>query len=112
MPTPIPFSVVSPVFSVVRWVALTSLVSLTVVFVACDPGIELTAVNNTEVPVCVYDSGNYEDGEKRPVTTGREGRCSPLEPHTSTTWATLCYEDSTKWVVVGLAANHRGLYAR
>src|SRR4030042_3791618 len=97
---------------IMRWVAIAFLVLLSAVLVACDPGIGLTMVNNADIPVCFYSSGNYEDGKDRPDTTDPGEVCATVEPPTSNTWAVLCYDDSTKWVVLTLGAGGREIYAQ
>jgi hypothetical protein len=94
-----------------RWALLTFLILVTVILVACDPGITMTVVNNTDVPICWYSSGNYGDGKNFPDTTDPK-YCMLVEPGGRCDAGVLCHSDSMKWVVLTLGVGGQEIYAK
>ena len=94
-----------------RWALLAFLILVTVTLVACDPGIGMTVVNNTDVPICWYSSGVYGAGKNFPDTTDPEG-CMSVEPGGRLVVGVGCYSDSTKWVVLTLGVGGQEIYAK
>ena len=95
-----------------RWALLPFLILVAVILVACDPGIGMTVVNNTDVPICWYSSGVYGAGKKFPDTADPEG-CMLVEPGGRLDDVLVgCLSRDTKWVVLTLGVGGREIYAR
>ena len=95
-----------------RWALLAFLILVTVILVACEEGIGMTVVNNTDAPICWYSSGVYGAGKDFPDTTDPE-YCMLVEPGGRLADVlVLCYSDSTKWVVLTLGVGGREIYAK
>lgn len=96
-----------------RTAAIAFLPVLGVLFVACDPGIGITIVNESNSVVCWYSSGNYGDGDERPDPTDPDEPCSLVAPgETRGPSVVLCHSGNTKWVVLTLGKDGHEIYAR
>jgi hypothetical protein len=79
-----------------------------VLLVACDPGIGITFVNNTDSQLCFYES----DFEKPTMNDLDPDRCNRLEAQERVTYSTLCLSDRLKWVLLKEDVAGPLIYAR
>jgi hypothetical protein len=85
------------------------LLILGTLFVACDPGIGITFVNNTDSRLCFYES----DFETPSLNDLDPGLCNRIDAHeTIGSMSVLCTSDDTKWVILTLGVRGREIYAR
>ena len=76
--------------------------------IACDPGIGITFINNTDKELCSYES----DFETPRASNLDPALCSEIEPHETITYDTICQSDWLKWVILSVGASGPQIYAR
>jgi len=84
------------------------LLILGTLFVACDPGIGITFVNNTDSMLCFYES----EFETPRLNDLDPGRCNRLEAQERVTYDTICQSDWLKWVLLKEDVAGPLIYAR
>lgn len=91
-----------------RTAAVAFLLVFGVLFVACDPGIGITFVNNTDRELCSYES----DFETPRASNLDPELCAEIEAHEKITYDTICQSDWLKWVILTVGADGPQIYAR
>lgn len=84
-----------------RWFPGVLLIIWAVVFVACDPGIDIHFVNNTPTRLCWYSSH-----------VGDADWCAEIKPHEEITYGTICTSDDEKLVVLTVGVSGKQIYER
>ncbi len=77
-------------------------------FIACDPGIGITFINNTDKELCFYESG-FETPRASDLDPEL---CSEIEPNEKITYTTICQSDWLKWVILTVGESGPQIYAR
>jgi hypothetical protein len=91
-----------------RSAAIGLLLIIGLLFVACDPGIEITFVNNTDRDLCCYES-DFETPRPGDLDASL---CGEIAPHQKVDYGTICQSDWLKWVILTVGTNGPQIYAR
>ncbi|MDO8612432.1 MAG: hypothetical protein Q7R32_06365 [Dehalococcoidia bacterium] len=70
---------------------------------ACDPGIELKIVNDTDSPLCWYET-------ERDV--GDPEWCNEIEANDAVSWSTICTMDQPKAVILTVGISGEPFYEK